>query len=215
MNFSHQHMLPLFIRARLLQMFLALEKTGGTPIDTISLHSFAFFANVLSPLWDLYPLEGSVLKDGESPYFPALQKELDRLVGLGLVEVVALKSGEENQLHAEFRLRYESAEKALDLIRVLPDEAEVEAFLLELADAFVEIRPELRDDAARLDAAYSDPGVAEGRVVDFAEWVSPTRGNASWNTAQKFQQYVEEGVTLNRAEKLVMYMRLMQRRANG
>lgn len=207
--------LPTLIRSRLLQMLAALERVGGTPIDTRSLHAFAFFANVLSPLWDLHPLEGSVLKETGAPYFPALQRQLDCLVGDGFVDVVTLARGDAGGLYATFRLAHNRAGPLLHIVRMLPDEASAEDFLTELADAFIEIRPDRRDDAATADAAYSDPAVAEGRIVDFAEWVSPTLGNAAWNTAQQFQRYVPSGVTLNRAEKLVMYMRLMKRRAHG
>lgn len=207
--------LPVLIRSRLLQMLAALERVGGTPIDTRSLHAFAFFANVLSPLWDLHPLEGSVLKESGAPYFPTLQRELDCLVGEGFVTVVTLTRDDAEGLLASFRLNNERAGSVLEVVGSLPDEAHAEDFLTELADAFVEIRPDRRDDAAVADAAYSDPAVAEGRIVDFAEWVSPTQGNAAWNTAQQFQRYVPAGVTLNRAEKLVMYMRLMKRRAHG
>jgi hypothetical protein len=196
-------------------MLAALERVGGTPIATLSLHSFAFFANVLSPLWDLHPLEGSVLKESGAPYLPALARELDHLVGEGFVNVVSLARGDADGLQATFRLAHDRAREVLDFVHSLPDEASAEDFLTELADAFIEIRPDRRDDAAVADAAYSDPAVAEGRIVDFAEWVSPTRGNAAWNTAQRFQRYVPAGVTLNRAEKLVMYMRLMKRRAHG
>jgi hypothetical protein len=207
--------LSTLIRSRLLQMLAALEKVGGTPIDTKSLHAFAFFANVLSPLWDLDPLEGSVLKDSDSPYFPALQRQLDALVGQGFVTVVTLSRDNDGVLGASFTLAHQRAALVLNAIGILPDEINADAFLTELADAFVEIRPDRRDDAATADAAYSDPAVAEGRIVDFAEWVSPTKGNAAWKTAQQFQKYVPSGVTLNRAEKLVMYMRLMKRRAHG
>lgn len=212
---SNASIQPTLIRSRLLQMLLVLERVGGAPIDARSLHAFAFFANVLSPLWDLHPLEGSVLKDNCSPYFPALQRELDCLIGEGFVTVVSLSNSPDGTLEASFLLARERARSVLDDIRKLPDEADTENFLTELADAFVEIQPDRRDDAARLDAAYSDPAVAEGRIVDFAEWVSPTKGNATWNAAQQFQKYVPAGTTLNKAEKLVMYMRLMKRRAHG
>lgn len=210
-----QQPLSVLIRSRLLQMLASLEQVGGTPIDTRSLHAFAFFANVLSPLWDLHPLEGSVLKDNGAPYFPTLQRELDHLVGEGFVVVEQLVRSDSESLTATFRLNHSRARPVLRIIGSLPDEARAHEFLTELADAFVEIRPDRRDDAAVADAAYSDPAVAEGRIVDFAEWVSPTRGNPAWNTAQQFQRYVPSGVTLNRAEKLVMYMRLMKRRAHG
>ena len=215
MDEAQPQLLRTLIQSRLLQMLAALERVGGTPVDTRSLHAFAFFANVLSPLWDLHPLEGSVLKENGAPYFPALQRELNVLVGSGFVTVVSLSRGIDTELDAQFRLSFDRAGSVLETLRLLPDEADAESFLTELADAYVEIRPDRRDDAAVTDAAYSDPAVAEGRIVDFAEWVSPTRGNAAWNTAQQFQKYVPPGVTLNRAEKLVMYMRLMKRRAHG
>lgn len=208
------------IQTRLVQMFRALERVGGTPIDTKTLHSFAFFANVLTPLWDLDPMEGSVLKDEGTPYFPALEKELDALVGIGIVRVVLLQittdeSAAFGGIEAHFVLDTAAAKVVTDLFPILPDEAKLEQFMLELAASFIEIRPDRRDDAAIFDAAYSDPSVAQGRVVDFAEWVSATTGNPAWNTTQQFQQYAPAGVTLSDAEKLAMYMRLMKRRAHG
>lgn len=214
---EHQRLL---IRAKLVQMFDALERVGGTPIEESAFHSFAFFVNVLSPLWDLYPFEGSVLKERGAPFFPAVQLELDTLVGAGLVKVTDLAISKPNpdssrRLLASFSLEREKCADLLAGIRRLPDESQSEVFLLELADAFVGIRPELRDDAAIVDAAYSDPSIAEGRIVDFAEWVSSTKDNASWRVAQEFQRFAPDNVSLSRAEKLVMYMRLMKRRVHG
>jgi hypothetical protein len=202
----------------LLQMLSALERTGCTPIDSPTIHAFAFFVNVLSPLWDLEPLEGSVLKDKEGPYYPAVDRELDRLIGMQLVEVVSLSVENDNsgtRLSATFRLATERAGPLLKSIRTLPDENELAEFLLELASAFADIRPDRRDDAAVADAAYSDPAVADGRIVDFAEWVSPTRGNATWRAAQLLQTYAPPGVHLNRGEKLALYMDLLNKRASG
>lgn len=210
--------LALLRRARLLQMLSALERTGGVAVSIDALNAFAYFANVLSPLWDIDPIEGSVLKEG-TPRFPSLGLELDQLVGEGLVKVaslaVASPPNSEAAFVASFRIERERAAPMLEIIRALPDERSTEGFLLELASAFLEIRPDRQDDAAAMDAAYSNPKVSTGRIVDFAEWVSPTKGNASWNVAQSFQRYVTEKVTLSRAEKLVMYMNLMKRRAHG
>lgn len=207
----------MLIRARLLQMLSALERTGGAAVSTDTLNAFTYFANVLSPLWDIDPIEGSVLKQG-APRFPSLEVELDALVGAGLVTVVSLTQPTAETgtaVVATFRIDHEKAAPLLGSIRTLPDEHGAESFLLELASAFLEIRPDRQDDAAISDAAYSDPKVSDGRVVDFAEWASPKRGNAAWNVAQSFQRYVPERVTLSRAEKLVMYMHLMKRRAHG
>lgn len=210
--------LPMLVRARLLQMLSALERTGGIAVSTDTLNAFAYFANVLSPLWDIDPVEGSVLKEG-APRSSALEAELDALIGSGLVDVVSFTpptfASDDPRLTAFFRINHDRAAAVLRAIRQLPDERSAEGFLLELASAFVEIRLDRQDDAAAMDAAYSNPKVSTGRVVDFAEWVSPKYGNAAWNVAQRFQKYVPDSVTLNRAEKLVMYMRLMKRRAHG
>lgn len=209
----------LMTRARLVQIMAALERNGATPIPSRSLHSFAFFANVLSPIWDLTPLDGSVLKESGGPYYPALQREIDFLIGRTVLTVVSLKNmghGERSFIEPSLRLSKASALSILKVIDALPDEQMTARFLDELAAAFVEITPEDRTEAATLDAAYSDPAVASGRIVDFAEWVAPTSGNPTWSTAQAFQQYMPNRMILNRAEKLAMYMRLIKKRAaNG
>ncbi|WP_146620057.1 hypothetical protein [Acuticoccus sediminis] len=206
----HQTMM---LRGRILQMFLALERVGATPIDTRTFHAFAFFSNVLSSIWGFEPLEGAVLKDEGSPIFYTLQEELDRLVGARFIEVTDLQMTQTNRLEATFALSLEQARPVLDVLAQLPDQAGVDQFLLEVADAFIEIETGYWDDAAQQDANYSDPGIAEGRVVDFGEWQSATEGNAAWVTTEALQQRMPEGTTLNRAEKINLYMQLMKKRA--
>lgn len=211
------HGTDLFVRFRLLQLMAALEQAGGTPLSNRDLHAFAYLANVLSPLWDVEPLEGSVLKDRNGPRSSSLERELDLCVGEGLITVVKLRPDPSNprKLDATFCLAAAQAAPVLNAIDALPDEQIVRSFLAELAFAFVEIRTDRRDDAALVDANWSDPAVADGRVVDFAEFVESTRGNAAYNTAEAFQRFAPPGLTLNRAEKLVMYMRLLKERAHG
>ena len=116
----HNHLL---VRAKLVQMFDALERVGGTPIDTVTFHSFAFFVNVLSPLWDLYPFEGSVLKEARSPHFPIVQRELDCLVGAGIVEVTSLsyETGQSTQVSpivANFQLCRKQAQSVNERLKL-------------------------------------------------------------------------------------------------
>jgi hypothetical protein len=211
--------LDIFARARLLQLMWALEQMGGTPIETFDLHAFAYLSNVLSPLWDIEPLEASILKDRtkSGPYYPSLQRALEECVGSGLIDVVELHSMEDlevNSLRATFRLAAKRASSLLSTLGSLPDERQTSTFLVELAGAFLDIRDDRRDDAAAMDAAYSDPAVAKDRVVDFG-LVKERESNPSWNAAQTLQRYAPVGVTLNRAEKLIMYVRLLQRWAQG
>ncbi len=210
--------LPIFIRARLLQMMSALEKVGATPIEGTALHAFSYFANALSPLWDLQPLEEAVLKDAASPYFPSLQRQIDGLVGSGLLNISTLSSvqtGGGSRLEASFFLNRTRAKPVLNVLATLPDEQQTEVFLVELADAFVKIRPDRRDEAAEVDASYSDPAIADGRFVSFRLGSRTRLETPSLAVAESFQRFAPDNVTLSNAQKLVMYMHLMKRRAHG
>lgn len=205
------------IAARVLQIMAALERAGATPISNRDLHSVAYLANVLSPLWEVEPLETSVLKDRDGPRSSAFEHEIDLCIGRGLLVVETLRPDPENpaRLDATYRLRAKAARPVLDRISALPDEHSVENFLNELAFAIVEIKPDLWDDAAAQDASWSNPAVQEGRIVDFGEHSSRAAVNPSYNAAQAFQRFAPEGIRLDRAEKLLMYVRLLKRRANG
>ncbi|WP_372072876.1 hypothetical protein P7L75_11605 [Tistrella mobilis] len=207
----------LRIRARVLQIMAALERAGATPISNRDLHSVAYLANVLSPIWDVEPLETSVLKDREGPRSIAFEHEIDLCIGQGLLVVASLRPDPENptRLDATYRLNARVARPILDSITLLPDEQSVEHFLNELAFALAEIQPEARDDAALQDASWSNPAVAEGRIVDFGQHSQRAAVNPSYNAAQAFQRFAPEGMKFNRAEKLLMYMRLLKRRAHG
>jgi hypothetical protein len=204
-------------KARLVQIVAALERAGATPISNRDLHSFAYLANVLSPLWEIEPLESSILKDRNGPRSSALEHEIDLCVGAGLLIVESLGPDIENpkRLDATYRINGKSARPILQIISTLPDEQVTERFLNELAFAFVEIKPGLRDDAALKDASWSNPAIADGRVVDFGEHAARATINPSFDAAQAFQRFAPEGVKLDRAEKLVMYVRLLKRRAHG
>lgn len=206
----------LQVRARLLQIVGALERAGGTPISNRDLHAFAYLANVLSPVWEVEPVERSVLKDRDGPRSAALEHELDMCVGAGLIIVDALKPDPEQplRLEASYRLNGKIARRVLTTIEVLPDQPRISSYLNELAFAFLEISAEQRDDAAVQDAAWSNPAIAEGRVVDFGERRQHSI-NPAYNVAEAFQQFAPEGVTFNKAEKLLMYVRLLKRRAHG
>lgn len=78
-------------RVRVLQLLDAAERAGITPIPAPRLHAFAYLADVLSPVWNLPPFDGKILKIKGGPHYPDLQRELDRLVVLGLVEVSNLR----------------------------------------------------------------------------------------------------------------------------
>jgi len=202
------------IRARVLQIMAALEEANVTPITNRDLHAIAYLANVLSPMWDVDPLEGSILKTETGPRSAVFEQQLDACVGQGLITVVSLDGDPEapGRLSASYRLAGPQARPLLAIINAFPDERNTRSFLNELAFAFADVDPELRDDTALEDAAWSNPSVAENRVVDFAEFVGQER-NPTFNVMQSLQRYAPPGITYSAAEKLALYVRLLKRRA--
>src|SRR5208337_5409069 len=71
-------------QVRLTVLLDAAEEAGLAPMPVLRLHAFAYLANVLAPVWELPPLEGKVLKRRGGPFYPTLQHDLDRLIGLGV-----------------------------------------------------------------------------------------------------------------------------------
>jgi hypothetical protein len=199
-------------------MLAALERAGVSPVETNQLHAFAYFANVLSPLWNLDPLQGSVLKSKEGPFYKELQNALDELIGTGAVDVVTLAYRQVDQgsrLAATVRIALKRADSVLTALKSMPDELAAGQFLQELAFVFAEIESDRSDEAVDADATYSAPTSTADRVVDFAEWKRPGEADYSVRAARRLQAYAPEGVTLNRAEELVLYMRLMKRKAHA
>lgn len=218
-NPSETDIRSVFTQVRLLQIFTALERAGALPATVSDLHTFAFFSNVMSPLWSLEPLEGAVLKLADGPYYPFLQREVDHLVGIGFLEIDSLDVTKASkgpaQLRATFRLAPKAAGEVVEKVQVLPDEVETLRFLTELAFSFANIKRDDRRAAAIKDATFSNPAISDNRIIDFGEWNDPEVSDASVRTANRFQKYAPVGVTLNRAEKLSMYMSLVARRSHG
>lgn len=203
------------IRARVLQIMAALEEAGVTPIANRDLHAIAYLSNVLSPMWEVEPLEGSILKSQAGPRSAVFEQQLDRCVGQGLISVVSLEDDPESpeRLSASYRLSGNKARPLLSVINGFPDERHARSFLNELAFAFADIDPDLRDETAVEDAAWTNPSVADNRVVDYAEFVGQS-DNPSFNVMQSLQRYAPEGVNYSRAEKLALYLRLLKRKAH-
>ncbi|MNR96978.1 hypothetical protein D3C72_281410 [compost metagenome] len=203
------------IRVRVLQTFAALENAGATPISNRDLQAVVYLSNVLSPVWGIEPLEGAVLKTDEGPRSIKFESELDACVGLGLVRVDSIQGDEErpDKLSACFSLAGRRAAPLLEVIQAFPDERYTSAFLNEVAFAFVEIAPGLRDDAAIADAAWTNPSIVTDRVVRFAG--EGATANQSYNVTQAFQAHAPAGQIFTPAQQLDLYVRLLKRRVNG
>jgi hypothetical protein len=205
-------------RARLLLLLDAAECAGITPLGSSRLHALAYLADVLSPVWNLIPFDGKVYKSEGGPHYPDLQFELDRMVALGLVQISDLRFVARGEFGARidgfYGLNFASPQlpallKALGCqgaaAAIDPGDAEVHAFMVELAGALATLPDDQIDIAAGVDVTYA-AAMNLNNVVDFADWAEDKwQANATWRAAERFQAFLPKDASLSAGEKLYLY----------
>lgn len=207
-------------QVRVLRMLSALSAAGVEEVGVQDFHAFAFFTEVLAPVWGLESPTGDVLKEEGGPHYPMLQMALDRLVGLGLVRVARLTGDDRGgrwRLDVAFAIRVQAAAPVIAMLDAMPDEdPAVVEFLEQLAFSFAEIPAERRDDAALVDALWSAAGYDDNRLIEFTtDRGGRTARNYSADAARRFQRFAPANVDLSPAEQTSLYMSLMRRRASA
>lgn len=202
-------------QVRLVMLLDAAENAGLVPLKILRLHAFAYLSNVLAPVWNMPILNGRVLKRHGGPFYPDLQKDLDRLVGMGVTVISSVSHVQDEakrwRLEGAYRLNRHFADPILGSLAAFPDEVRLGSFIAELAYALSALSDEEFDRAVSEDATYSDPMVTIDNVIDFADWRSR---NYTVNVAEKFD-YVMPGGNASPGEKLHLYVRHLARRING
>lgn len=203
-------------RVRLVVLLDASREAGIDPLPTLRLHLIAYLANVLSPVWDMPSVDGTVLKRRGGPFYPDLQADLDRLVGLGVVRVENLRheriDDDHYRLEGSFRLNQDLARPILTHLHSMQDEAQAAKFVLELVLALSALSDEEIDRAITEDATYANPKVGVDNVIDFGEWMS---SNYSANAAERVGGLVKTGAVVGASEKVHLYVRHLRRRLQG
>lgn len=194
----------------------AFEKAGLSPTPILELHTFAYLSNVLAPVWDLPVLDGKVYKRKGGPFYPALQWDLDRLVGTGVVGIQGVGHVQDGEgrwrLEGSYKLRHEMADQILGVVRTFHPEDELLNFLIELAYALTALSDSDIEHAASQDATYANPVVGFGNVIDFDEW---QKKNFSANAARAFESLLPGGDHASEGEKLHFYIRHIEARMHG
>lgn len=203
-------------QARILVLLNGAARAGLEPIGIIPFHAYAFLANVLAPVWDMPVLDGKILKRHGGPFYPALQRDLDRMVGRGMVCIVRINhirgSDGKWRLEGKYSLNLTMSADALDFLARLPGESDFAAFATELAYALSALSETDLETALVEDATYSDPTVSEDNVLDFGEWVGR---NPSKNAADYFSSIMTRGTPATPGEKIHLYVRHLRRRIHG
>lgn len=201
---------------RLIQLLDVSEKAGLIPLPVLRLHTFAYLSNVLSQVWNMPVLDGKILKRRGVAFYPSLQQDLDRLVGVGVVLVSNLSHVRDEDLNwrleGSYRLNREFADPIINRIGKFETERRFSSYLQELAYALSALTDEDIEKTVLQDATYSDPIVDVGNVVDFAEWQDL---NYSANAALSFGQLLPNGAHATNGEMLHFYLRHLSRRLHG
>ena len=203
-------------QTRVIALLDAARTAGLAPIGILHFHTMAYLANVLAPVWDMPVLEGKILKRQGGPFYPDLQRDLDRLVGLGIVTITNMGHVQDEsgrwRLEGCYSLNHAFADPILRALDLFPDEAQFVSFLRELGYALATMDDSELDRASAEDATYADPVVTNGGIVDFAEW---RHENYSANAAAALGELLPSGTDGTRGEKLHMYIRHLRLRTDG
>lgn len=205
-------------RVRMLMLLDASDYAVIGPLSTSRLHALAFLADVLSPVYNLSGTAGRIMKRRAGPYFPELQWELDRLVGLGLVEVSGLRPVVEVSrayIDANFALMREAAQPILTLVYEDHGFLALKDFFREIAGALSRVPDNELDTATRADVTWQT-GHA-GTVIDYAEWRAR---NYSMLSAARLEELAKEalgqgGLTLTPTARVGLYVQYLKRVAHG
>jgi hypothetical protein len=203
-------------QARILVLLNAAAEASLAPVRVVPLHALAYLANVLAPVWDMPALDGKILKRKGGPFYPALQRDLDRMVGKGMVVVrgVTHARGPDRRWRIEgnYCLNPHLTRAALGYILRRRRESRVASFVQEIAYALSALGESDLDNALVEDATYADPTFSEDNVVDFDEW---TRRNPSANAAAYFDHFLPRGTRATPGERLHLYVRHLHRRIHA
>ena len=212
---ARDHIGALRRRVRLVILLDAAEAAGLVPIKILWLHAFAYLSNVLAPVWDLPVLEGAVLKRQGGPFYPELQQDLDRLVGIGVADLSRIGHVQDEsgrwRLEGAYRLNRRFAKPIVATLQEFEEESRLGTFVLELGYALSALSDEDLDKAVAEDATYSDQMISNDNVIDFE---SRSAKNYSATAAHEFSRIVPGGNATS-GEKLHLYVRHLHRRIHG
>jgi len=198
-------------RSRLILLLDACEAANLCPVPLTRIHSLAFLANVLAPIWSTRSYDGKILKRKGGPFYPELQAQLDRLVGLGFVLISEVAHSEDDgnwTLAGSFALNEDLTRPVLRTLEAFAEERLAREFFRRLTYAASRLTRPL-ENVVEFDATWSDDRTGEGDVVDFAEW---RRANYSAFTANFFGKLTTTGSQKTAGDKLQMYMMLLDRK---
>jgi hypothetical protein len=200
-------------RLRIISILEGAERAGLTPLPLLQLHTIAYFADALSPVWDLRILDAQLLKRQDGPMSPVLQAEVDRLVGRGIAiptSVTHVPDASGWRLDASYRLNPDFAGPILAAVRSFDLQAKQLAFVQEVVYAVASLGDAGMSDAPTSDASYGSVMVDIGGLVDIED--QDGSPNETARVALRFGELMESEITLTDSEMVHLYVRQLYKR---
>lgn len=201
-------------RTWMLLLLDAAERSGITPLPTAQIHQLAFYANGLTPVYEMELRGPELLRLQNGPFYPDVQWDIDRMAGLGLLDLASVAytlRDEGAWLEAEYQLS-EHGRAASKRATAGPRARRTLHFLMEIVDAYVRIGvTEVRTRAIWDDPTYGDPELVEQALIDLAD---PEHNATAW-TAELFQSFTSSKIPLSSREKLHLYFKYLRRLSGG
>jgi hypothetical protein len=197
-------------KLRLVAILDACPLVGLSPTSVTTLHTIAYLTDALAPVWNLPILDAQMLKLRRYLFFPSLQRDLDLLVGHGVVHVSRVKylpneDGNGWRLDAYYTLESEFSERVLSVARSYERQARKLKFVREVVYAASGLGTDGIDDLGQIDAAYSDPLVDVGGLVDLD--TESGRANRTARVALRFAALTQDSHDLTDSELVHLYVR--------
>lgn len=155
----------------ILLVLRAARYCGFATVASDVFHRLVFFANTLAPTVDISSETPRVLKAEQGPFFPDYQWDLDRLVGMALVDVRDLSwASEDGRYFGKYRINNKGLLLSEEILRDNDYFAFTERAISEVVSAFSKTKGLFEPSSAFYDASYSQDTIRFGEVIDFGEW---------------------------------------------
>lgn len=151
------------------------DRIGVAPLSATQLHVILYLANTLATLFNVNRVRGRILKRGAFPFYPDVQREIDRLAFSGVLEIGHVDFGARGHMTAHYLPSSRGAEIYQALLAFSTDAVRTARLFRELVSACFGRFLTTNAAIGPIDANYGSNLVLEGEVVDFSEWTDENK----------------------------------------
>jgi hypothetical protein len=151
------------------------SRLGVEPLAQAQLHVILYLANTMAELFDVTRVRGRVLKRGSYPFYPDVQREIDRLAFSGVLSIEQVNFGPRGHLAAHYGLGPKGSEVCRAMLIHSAEARRTARLFAELVSACFGRFLSTESAIGPIDANYGSSDVLENEVVDFSEWTNENK----------------------------------------